>query len=78
MELSKIAAKIIATIYTTTGIAVITGQLNFKDIAEDLKKSPALTYIAGSFGIIIGMILINVHNYWENNWVCPLRFHPHS
>ena len=68
MELSILVAKIIAVIYVSSGIAVLIGQINFNNIAADFKKSPALTFVAGSFGIIIGMILVECHNNWVKNW----------
>ena len=68
MELSKLVARIIAVIYVSGGIAVLVGNVNFKDIAEDFNKSPALTFLAGSFGIITGMVLVQYHNIWVTNW----------
>lgn len=68
MELSKLVARIIAVIYVSGGIAVLFRKVNFKNIAEDFNKSPALTFIAGSFGVIIGMVLVQYHNNWVNNW----------
>ena len=68
MELSILVAKIIGIIYISSGIAVLIGQINFKDIAADFNKSKALTFAAGSFGIIMGLILVNYHNHWVNNW----------
>jgi hypothetical protein len=68
MELSILVAKIIAVIYISGGLAVLIGQINFNNIAADLNKSTALTFIAGSFGIIIGMVLVNFHNNWVKDW----------
>ncbi|MDO9577859.1 MAG: hypothetical protein Q7J16_08240 [Candidatus Cloacimonadales bacterium] len=68
MELSILVAKIIAVIYISGGIAVLTGQINFKDIAADFNKSPALTFFAGSLSTIIGLVLVKYHNNWVNNW----------
>ena len=68
MELSILVSKIIAVIYISSGIAVLIGQINFKEISADFNKSKALTFAAGSFGIIIGLTLVNYHNHWVNNW----------
>ena len=68
MELSILVAKIIAVIYISSGIAVLIGQINFNNIAADFDKSPALTFVAGAFGIIIGMVLVEYHNNWVKNW----------
>ena len=68
MELSILVAKIIAIVYISSGVAVLIGQLNFEKIADSLDKSPALTLIAGFFGIIIGFVLVENHNIWIANW----------
>ena len=68
MELSILIAKIISVIYISAGIAVLIGTVNFNDIVNDFEKSPALAFIAGSVGIIIGVILIENHNLWVKNW----------
>ncbi len=68
MELSTLVAKVIAVIYISGGIAVLIGKINFNNIAEDFDKSPALTFAAGSLGIIIGMVLVEHHNNWVKNW----------
>jgi len=68
MELSILIAKIISVIYISVGIGVLIGTINFNNIVTDLKNSAALTYIAGSVGIILGMILIEYHNIWVKNW----------
>ena len=68
MELSILIAKIISVIYISTGIAVLIGTINFNDIVNDFEKSSALTFVAGSVGIFIGIILIEYHNIWVNNW----------
>ena len=68
MELSILIAKIISVIYISAGIGVLIGTINFNSIVADLKNSAALTYIAGSVGIILGMILIEYHNIWVKNW----------
>lgn len=68
MELSILLAKIISVIYISAGIAVLIGTINFNDIVNDFEKSPALTFVAGSIGIFIGIILIEYHNIWVKNW----------
>ena len=68
MELSLLIAKIISIIYISSGIGVLIGTINFNDIVEDFDKSPALTFVVGSVGIIIGIILIEYHNIWVKNW----------
>lgn len=68
MELSLLIAKEIAIIYIVAGLAIIIGQLNFQNIAEDLAKSPSLTLVTGLIGLIVGVILVMYHNIWVWQW----------
>lgn len=68
MELSILVAQVISVIYISSGISVLIGQLDFDNIATDLNKSRALTFIAGISGMIIGMILVKYHNNWVRDW----------
>lgn len=68
MESSILLAKIISIIYMSTGIALLVGTINFDKIVDDIEKSPALIFISGCLGIIIGTILIEYHNLWIKNW----------
>ena len=68
MELSILIAKILSIIYLAAGIGILIGTINFNAIADGFQKSPTLTFIAGSLGIIIGIILVEYHNIWIKNW----------
>ena len=48
MALTMLVARIVALLYLIAGVGVITGQINFKKIAEELHESSALRYMAGS------------------------------
>lgn len=52
----------------STGIALLAGTINFDNIVNEIEKSPALTFLSGSIGIMIGTILIEYHNLWVKNW----------
>ena len=68
MELSILIAKIIAVIYTATGVAVIIGTINLKTITENYQNSPALTFMSGAIATIAGIVLLHYHNVWVSNW----------
>ncbi|MDA1060980.1 MAG: hypothetical protein O3B47_04260 [bacterium] len=68
MELSTLVAKIMTIVYISAGVSALSGKVDFKKFVEEFEKSPALTYITGLFGIIIGMLLIEHHNFWVKDW----------
>lgn len=69
MELSYITAKIISILYVSIGLGLLIGRFNFRKLAEDLKKSPGLTFIIGIADVIFGVVLVQYHNIWLWNWV---------
>lgn len=68
MELSVLVAKILALVYIAAGISALRGKPTFKQMIEDFERSPALTYLAGFFTLIFGMILVVYHNHWVKDW----------
>ena len=68
MELSILIAKIIAVVYISSGIAVLIRSVDLNKLVSDFEKSPALTFIAGCVGIVVGLALLQFHNLWVKNW----------
>lgn len=68
MELSIFVAKILALVYLSAGVAALSGKISLTKVIDELKESQALTYITGLFTLIIGMILIEFHNVWAQDW----------
>lgn len=68
MELSILVAKTMALVYLSVGIAALTNKISFRKMIEDFEKSPALTYIGGLMALVIGMLLVEYHNFWVKDW----------
>ena len=68
MELSILVAKIMALAYISVGIGMLSGKLTYNKIIGGFEKSPGLTYLAGIFTLIIGVLLVEYHNIWVKNW----------
>ena len=69
MELSVLAAKILALTYISAGIAALSGKINFSKMVEDFEKSQGLTFVSGFMTLIIGMLLVQYHNIWVKDWI---------
>ncbi|QQR83976.1 hypothetical protein IPJ72_02135 [Candidatus Peregrinibacteria bacterium] len=68
MNLSIFIAQIFALLMLGTGIAAIRGSIQFNKMIDEFVKSPALTFVTGFFTLLIGMIVIHVHNVWVKDW----------
>ena len=68
MGLSILVAKMLALIYISVGVGMLSGKFKDKKIIEDFENSPGLTYFAGMITLILGMLLVGYHNIWIKNW----------
>ncbi len=69
MGLSILVARILALTYISTGIAVLSGKINFGKVVESFEKSSGLTFISGFVTLIFGMVLVTYHNIWARSWI---------
>lgn len=68
MDLSIFVAKVTALVMVAAGVAAVFSQVNFDRVYDEFVKSQGLTMVTGIFTLILGMILVEVHNVWEQNW----------
>ena len=68
METSTLIAKIIGIIYTSFGIGFLLSGDYYKKELPKLLDNSAYSILGGIFAIVIGALIIENHNYWENNW----------
>ena len=68
METSIFIAKIIGIIYTSFGIGLLLNVKHFKTELPKLLENTAFHIFGGLIAIIIGMLIIENHNYWEKSW----------
>ena len=68
MELTMIAAKILAIYLLAVGVGMFNGSLNTKKLLSSMEKSQGLLVVTGFMCIVIGMILIENHNIWVKDW----------
>lgn len=68
MELSIFAARILAVIYISIGISIVSGGLNLAKLIEDFSKSTALSFMTGFMVVIVAGILLQYHHDWPTDW----------
>jgi len=65
METSIYLAKLIGPIYLLVGAGVLLNQNHFRSIAQELVASPALFYLSAVIALIIGGLIVILHNVWD-------------
>lgn len=68
MELSIFVARILAVIYISIGISIVSGGLNLAKLIEDFSKSTALSFVTGFMVVIVAGILLQYHHNWSTDW----------
>jgi len=68
MEISILIAKIIGFIYLSFGVGLLfNGKYYKKEISKLLENTSYLIF-AGFIAIIMGILIIENHNFWVKNW----------
>ncbi len=68
MDLSVLVARVLALTYISAAIGALSGRVTFSKMVEDFEKSPALTFVAGFFTLVLGVLLVEYHNIWVKDW----------
>ena len=68
METSILIAKIIGIVYTALGVGLIINKKYYKETFKKMISNTSFLFMGGLFAIIIGVLIIEHHNYWKNDW----------
>ncbi len=65
---SILIAKIIAIIYLSFGVGLLFNGNYYKKEINKLLDNGSFMILGGFMAIVFGLIIIENHNYWVNNW----------
>lgn len=68
METSILIAKIIGLIYLSFGVGILLNGNYYKKEIPKLLENTAYLILGGFMAIIVGILIIDNHNYWVKNW----------
>ena len=68
METSQLIARIMGPFMVVSGAAMLANPTALRAMAKDFMNSSALIFIAGTLALLLGLLLVNVHNVWVANW----------
>ncbi|PIP86445.1 hypothetical protein COV42_00930 [Candidatus Campbellbacteria bacterium CG11_big_fil_rev_8_21_14_0_20_44_21] len=67
MDLSFLLAKILGLFYLILGVIVFK-KTEIRKISEELSKNEALRFVFGLIILLIGIIIVAIHNVWSGDW----------
>ncbi len=68
MSNTILLARIGALVYLSIGLGVFINPGYFRKLMDDLIKSPGMAYVAALMALILGCLMVAVHNVWVWNW----------
>jgi len=74
METSILLAKIIGPVYLVASLTLLLNQDRMIKMVKTMKEQDFLMYSMGAFTLILGLLLVNIHNIWEASYLGLITF----
>ena len=68
MLTSIFIAKLMGPILLVVGISILIDEKSFRAMAKEVLGSRALIYLFGIIDLLLGLVLVTVHNVWVMDW----------
>ncbi|MBL4694253.1 hypothetical protein JKY72_02690 [Candidatus Gracilibacteria bacterium] len=68
METSIFIAQVVGVTYLALGLGMLMDQAYYKKALDDMMNCPSFILLAGMMALIIGFLIVNVHNFWVRDW----------
>ena len=68
METSIFIAKFLGPYFLVAGAGMTLNASGLHDVMKAFQKNDAIIYLAGVLALVLGLAIVNVHNYWALDW----------
>ena len=68
MSTSVFIARLIGPVMLVIGLAVLTNQRAFREMADEFLASRALLFLSGLLIMPVGLAIVLTHNVWTADW----------
>ena len=68
MSSSVFLARLIGPFFLIVAVSLLINQAQFRTIAEEFMRSPALVFLTGLMILPVGLALVLTHNVWTADW----------
>ncbi len=68
MEKSIFLAQIFGPLFVILSLSILTNREHYKKMIAEFSEFRALTYMGALMSFIIGILMVQYHNYWNGNW----------
>ena len=68
MQTSIVLARIIGPFLVVASVSILLNAKACQRMYKEYVKSPGLTYLAGTYALLLGLLMIQFHNLWVAGW----------
>jgi hypothetical protein len=68
MEISILIARIACVVYLSAAVGGFVRADFYKRIVDDMFANSALTYMTGFTAVVLGSLIVYLHNLWVGDW----------
>lgn len=68
METPIFIARVFGLCYLVIGAGFLFNRKTFLKVIDDFCNNATLTFFGGLFALILGIVIILIHNKWVSNW----------
>ena len=68
MSTSIFLARLIGPFFLIVAVSLLINQAQFRTIADEFMRSPALVFLTGLMILPVGLALVLTHNVWTADW----------
>ncbi len=68
MQSSVFFAKVIGPLFIIVAAGLLLNLKTYQKVGEEFSKSSALRYLGGFLALLLGLLMVQLHNVWEANW----------
>lgn len=61
-------AQLLGVLYVCVGIGALINPKYYKSVMDNFLKSEALMYFGGAVALVVGFVLVKLHNLWVADW----------
>jgi uncharacterized protein YjeT (DUF2065 family) len=69
MNTSIVLGNIYGVVFTVVGLGLLVRPGHFRTLVRDMVSSPGLLFLGGVLALIVGSLVVTLHNVWSGGWV---------
>lgn len=74
MEISYLLARVMGLVFLVTYSGVLINYQYYRRTWREIAKQPLILFLSGFIALLLGLLIIQVHNIWRADWRALVTF----